>query len=95
MPLTLPVDPGCLHCHASGVASSSAGCAESLCRASHSREGGITCAACHGDGSAHVASGGKVHMLNIDGLEPVRRDSVCLNCHLEGQAAVEREGKAD
>ncbi len=22
MPLTLPVDPGCLHCHASGVASS-------------------------------------------------------------------------
>ncbi len=32
-------------------------------------------------------------MLNIDALEPVRRDSVCLNCHLEGQAGVDRLGK--
>ena len=32
-------------------------------------------------------------MLNLDALEPVRRDSVCLNCHLEGQTAVERPGR--
>ncbi len=32
-------------------------------------------------------------MMDIDRLEPVRRDSVCLNCHLEGQVAVVREGK--
>lgn len=32
-------------------------------------------------------------MLDIDALQPVRRDSVCLNCHLEGQAAVVRNGK--
>ena len=43
--------------------------------------------------TTHLASRGKVHMLNIDKLEPVRRDSVCLNCHLEGQVAVIREGK--
>ena len=92
MPLMLPVDPGCLHCHASEAA-------ESLpdARNHYAGEpfgaGGITCAACHGDGGAHVNSGGKVRMMNLDGLEPVRRDSVCLNCHLEGQAAVIRAGK--
>ena len=32
-------------------------------------------------------------MTDIDALEPVRRDSVCLTCHLEGQAAVTREGR--
>ncbi len=92
MPLTLPVDPGCLHCHMSDVA-------QSLPDARNHYAGepfasaGITCAACHGDPAAHLASRGKVHMLDIDKLEPVRRDSVCLNCHLEGQAAVIREGK--
>ena len=30
MPLSLPVDPGCLHCHASGVGCGVAGCAQSL-----------------------------------------------------------------
>ncbi len=92
MPLTLPVDPGCLHCHASGAASALPDARNHYADEPFA-EGGITCAACHGDASAHVASGGKVHMLNIDALEPVRRDSVCLNCHLEGQAGVERLGK--
>lgn len=92
MPLTLPVDPGCLHCHASGVASSLPD-ARNHYAGEPFRWGGITCTACHGDASAHLASAGKVRMLQIDGLESVRRDSVCLNCHLEGQAAVDRLGK--
>ncbi|HVZ82909.1 MAG TPA: tetratricopeptide repeat protein [Terracidiphilus sp.] len=92
MPLTLPVDPGCLHCHASGAASSLPD-ARNHYASEPFAAGGVTCAACHGDGSAHVASGGRVRMLDIDALEPVRRDSVCLNCHLEGQAAVDRPGK--
>jgi len=92
MPLTLPVDPGCLHCHASGAASALPD-ARNHYAGEPFAEGGITCAACHGDASAHLASGGKVHMLNIDALAPVRRDSVCLNCHLEGQAGVDRLGK--
>ncbi len=92
MPLTLPVDPGCLHCHASGVASALPD-ARNHYAGEPFAEGGITCAACHGDASAHLASGGKAPMQNLDALEPVRRDSVCLNCHLEGQAGVDRLGK--
>lgn len=91
-PLTLPVDPGCLHCHASGVAAALKG-ARNHYAGSPFAQGGITCAACHGDAAAHMASGGKAHMADIDAMEPIRRDSVCLSCHLEGQAAVVRAGK--
>ncbi len=92
MPLTLAVDPGCLHCHASGAASSLPD-ARNHYAGTPFANGGITCMACHGDASAHVASGGKVSLANIDAMEPVRRDSVCLSCHLEGQAAVVRRGR--
>ncbi len=92
MPLTLPVDPGCLHCHASEVAQSLPDARNHYAGAPFGA-GGITCASCHGDGTAHVASGGTVKMMDIDALMPVRRDSICLNCHLEGQAAVIRQGK--
>lgn len=92
MPLTLQVDPGCLHCHASGVARSLPD-ARNHYTAAPFAFGGITCESCHGDASAHLASGGKTPMLKLDKLEPARRDSVCLNCHLEGQAAVDRKGK--
>jgi predicted CXXCH cytochrome family protein len=91
-PLTLPVDPGCLHCHASGVAPALKGARNRYAGAPFTY-GGIACASCHGDPAAHLASAGKVHMANIDATEPLRRDSVCLNCHLEGQAAVVRQGK--
>ena len=92
MPLTMQVDPGCLHCHASSVAHSLPD-ARNRFASEPFATSGITCAACHGDGKAHVASGGIAHILKIGSLEPVRRDSVCLSCHLEGQAAVVREGK--
>jgi predicted CXXCH cytochrome family protein len=92
MPLTMPVDPGCLHCHASDVARSLPE-ARNLYASEPFAHGGITCAACHGSGDAHLASKGKVRMLDIDAMHPVRRDSVCLNCHLEGQAAVIRNGR--
>ncbi len=92
MPMTLPVDPGCLHCHASNVARSLPE-ARNLYTAAPFEHGGITCASCHGDASAHLASSGKAHLMNIDALDSARRDSICLNCHLEGQAAVIRNGK--
>ena len=92
MPLTLPVDSGCLHCHASGVASSLPDARNHYAGLPFS-QGGITCEGCHGDPSAHLASQGKVAMLKLNTLEPVRRDSVCLNCHLEGDAGVDRLGK--
>jgi predicted CXXCH cytochrome family protein len=92
MPLTLQVDPGCLHCHASNVARSMPE-ARNLYAGDPFAHGGITCSACHGDGATHIVSNGRVRMLDIDALQPVRRDSVCLNCHLEGQAAVIRNGR--
>jgi len=92
MPLTLPVDSGCLHCHTSGTASSLPD-ARNHYRDQPFTARGITCESCHGDADAHLASGGAVHMLNIAGLDPVRRDSICLNCHLEGQVAVNRRDK--
>ncbi len=92
IPLTLPVDPGCLRCHSSGARASQPE-ARNKYAAEPFVDGGITCAACHGDGSAHVASGGQARMMDIDGLAPERRDSVCLSCHLEGQAAIVRRGK--
>ena len=92
MPLTMPIDPRCLHCHASGVAQSLPD-ARNHYAGEPMANAGITCSGCHGDAAAHVASDGKVHTMNIDALEPVRRDSICLNCHLEGEAAVVREGK--
>jgi predicted CXXCH cytochrome family protein len=91
-PLTLPVDPGCLRCHASGAALSLTD-ARNHYAGEPFAHGGIGCASCHGDPAAHLASGGKKPMADIDLMAPVRRDSVCLSCHLEGQAAVVREGK--
>jgi predicted CXXCH cytochrome family protein len=92
MPLTLQVDPGCLHCHASDVAHSLPE-ARNLYAGEPFAHGGITCTECHGDGDAHIVTKGMAHMLDIDALQPMRRDSVCLDCHLEGQAAVIRNGK--
>jgi predicted CXXCH cytochrome family protein len=89
MPLTLRVDPGCLSCHASGAASSLPD-ARNHYAAEPFAQSGITCPACHGNGAAHVASGGRVRMIDLNALEPVRRDSICLQCHLEGEVAVTR-----
>jgi predicted CXXCH cytochrome family protein len=92
MPLTMPVDPGCLHCHASRVASSLPDARNHYAGAPFAA-GGIACESCHGDPAAHLASAGKTPLLNLDALEPARRDSVCLNCHLEGETAIDRQGK--
>jgi len=92
MPLTLPVDPGCLRCHTSD-AQPSLPQARNRYAGAPFLEGGITCTACHGDATAHLASGGRTAMMKIGDLPPVRRDSICLSCHLEGQEAVVHQGK--
>lgn len=91
MPLTLPVDPNCLHCHASAVATSLPEARNRFAGAPFA-QGGVGCSACHGDGSAHVRTGGKAPVLNPAKLDAVRRDSVCLQCHLEGETAIYRLG---
>lgn len=92
MPFTLPVDPGCLHCHASNVAASLPQARNKFAGPPFPR-GGITCEACHGDPARHLATGGRGPILNPARLEPVRRDSICLECHLEGEVAVVKQGQ--
>jgi len=92
MPFTLPVDPGCLHCHASNVEESLPGARNHFAGPPFPR-GGITCESCHGDPSQHLAQNGKGPILNPAKLDSVRRDSVCLECHLEGEVAVVKLGR--
>jgi Flp pilus assembly protein TadD len=92
MPFTLKVDRGCLHCHSTGVqptvgANNHFGLQPFL-------YGGITCQSCHGDPAAHLASGGAAPILNPVKLSPSKRDSVCLQCHLEGETAVNPPGRS-
>jgi len=91
MPFTLPVDPGCLHCHASGVQPSLPGGRNHFADQPF-QHGGIGCTACHGDAVQHLTSNGKDPILNPDKLDAVRRDSICLQCHLEGESAIARSG---
>src|ERR1700761_3883049 len=91
MPFTLKVDSACLHCHSSGVQPASGA-------VNHFGDrpflyGGIRCQSCHGDATAHVASGGTAKILNPAKLPSVERDSVCLQCHLEGEMAVNKPGR--
>ncbi|MBV8672568.1 MAG: hypothetical protein JOZ33_03965, partial [Acidobacteriaceae bacterium] len=93
MPATLAVDSNCLHCHASEVQ-------KALPEARNRYAGapflaaGVACASCHGDGSQHVATQGRGPIVNPAKLAPAQRDSVCLQCHLEGDVAIYRAGKS-
>jgi tetratricopeptide (TPR) repeat protein len=91
MPLTLPVDANCLHCHVSGVAAALPGARNHFSGAPFTH-GGIGCKSCHGDASEHVQTKGKAPVLNPVKLDAARRDSVCLQCHLEGETAIYQLG---
>jgi predicted CXXCH cytochrome family protein len=97
MPLTLPVDSNCLHCHASEVGTAVDGVRNKYL-AQPFAAGGIGCAACHGDPSSHLAAEathqGVGIITNPSKLEPAQRDSTCLQCHLEGDAAIYKSGRS-
>ena len=97
MPLTLPVDSNCLHCHASEVATAVDGVRNKY-QAQPFAAGGIGCASCHGDPSSHLAAEaahkGAGVIVNPSKLGPTQRDSVCLQCHLEGDAAIYKPGRS-
>jgi len=91
MPAALPVDSNCLHCHATAIQTA-------LPEARNRYDGppfqqaGIGCSACHGDPSKHLAEQGHGPIVNPAKLTPARRDSACLQCHLEGDVAIYRAG---
>ena len=92
MPLTMPVDPGCLHCHASNVARSLPE-ARNLCGANRSRMAGSPAPPVMGTAMRIWLRRARSTCSISTRLQAVRRDSVCLNCHLEGQAAVIRKDR--
>jgi Tetratricopeptide repeat/Cytochrome c554 and c-prime len=88
--LTRPVMAGCLACHASFL---------NIVAGTQNRygsppfgEGGVACERCHGAGEEHMRTGGTAPMVNPAKLEPDRRDSVCAQCHLSGEARVMKPG---
>lgn len=85
-----PIDPSCLLCHASQL-THIYGTFNRYADPPF-RQPGVSCERCHGPGSEHVR--GNAKMIVPSKLQPERRDDVCRQCHLMGEARVPREGKA-
>lgn len=83
----------CLRCHMSAVQPSEPG-SLNLYSGLAFLHGGITCEECHGNTQRHVLSGGKVPVVDPTKLDPEKRDSVCIRCHLEADFKVERAGRS-
>ena len=90
MPLNLPALVSCLECHVSGIQPPIYG-TENRYNIPLFAYSGVSCERCHGPGAAHVNGGGAI--VNPTKLPAARRDAVCMQCHLEGNAAIERAGK--
>lgn len=89
MPMNLPAFASCLHCHVSGMRPPLPG-TENHYPSPPFSDSGVTCERCHGAGAAHVKGGAIVNPAKLDAM---RRDAVCMQCHLEGKAAIERPGR--
>jgi hypothetical protein len=89
IPMNLPAYPNCLGCHASGMSQPLGGTENRYSTPLFSQDG-VGCERCHGPGAAH-AQGAAI--VNPAKLPPQRRDAVCMQCHLEGNAAIERPGR--
>jgi tetratricopeptide (TPR) repeat protein len=89
IPLNLPAFTSCLHCHVSEMQPPIKG-TENRYATPLFVHSGVTCERCHGPGSVHVQGG---PIVNPAKLPPERRDQVCMQCHLEGKAAIERAGR--
>jgi tetratricopeptide (TPR) repeat protein len=88
IPLNLPAYTSCLHCHVSGMQTPAAGTDNRYPEPPFTYNG-VACERCHGPGEKHVNGGA---IVNPAKLAPPRRDDVCMQCHLEGKAAIERPG---
>ena len=89
MPFNRAIEPSCLFCHASEVRPIRG--TENRYETVPFRQAGIGCERCHGPGSLHIQ--GKAAMVNPAKLEPPRRDSLCAQCHLAGEARINQPGR--
>ncbi len=90
-PLALPTDANCLHCH-TGSVQQTLPTAPNAFSDQPFLQAGIGCSSCHGSSAEHLRTQGKSRMLKLATLSPGKQDSVCLQCHLEGDAMVQRSG---
>lgn len=90
MQLNRAVEPSCLFCHTSRVQPIFG--TQNRYAEKPFLEDGISCERCHGPGSEHV-NDPQSPMVNPAKLKPVLRDSVCNQCHLTGEARIERAGR--
>ena len=86
-PLNLPAFPECLNCHSSGMSPPAPG-TQNLYPEPPFAHGGVTCERCHGPALEHATNGKQ--MMSIRRLPADRRDEICMQCHLEGNATIER-----
>jgi Cytochrome c554 and c-prime/Tetratricopeptide repeat len=89
--LNRPIDPTCLGCHASRIQPIYG--TQNRYADPPFLEGGVSCERCHGPGSEHIRNPAVVHMVNPAKLEREERDSVCAQCHLIGEARIDRPGR--
>ena len=89
IPMNLPAVMSCLECHGSGIRPPIAG-TENRYRSPTFASPGVSCERCHGPGEAH-AKGGPI--VNPAKLPAKLRDQVCMQCHLEGNAAIKQPGR--
>ncbi len=88
-PMNLPALTSCLDCHVSGIQPPIQG-TENRYKMPVFAYSGVACERCHGPGAAHVNGGAIVNPVK---LSADRSDAICMQCHLEGNAAIERPGR--
>jgi hypothetical protein len=86
--LSRPIDPTCLSCHASRLRPIYG--TQNRYADPPFLDNGVACERCHGAGSEHARNPGAAAMANPAKLAPDARDSVCAQCHLTGEARIER-----
>jgi len=89
IPMNLPAVMSCLACHGSGTQPPLEG-SENRYSSPIFTHPGVSCERCHGPGKAHLSGGPIVNPSKLDGK---LRDQICMQCHLEGNIAIERAGR--
>jgi len=85
------VRPQCLFCHV-GEARPIAGTLNAY-RDPPFRAEAISCERCHGSATVHLRNAAPGSIINPRKLPPRARDSVCEQCHLDGEVGIPNPGK--
>lgn len=86
-----PITANCLFCHAGKVRFADA---DGRRIAAGTRVGAISCDRCHGNGDAHAKQPSAKNIVNPPKLSGAARDSICEQCHLEGETRILNPGKS-